>query len=91
MEFRKPISFIKRRIDTDLYFCMGMSDSMTWGARPQQTEFFGYPMESFTGKPQIAGTIQGFAYWGKEYKGILEPACNVNTRTSTSLATLIRN
>ena len=77
MEFRKPISFIKRRINTDGYFCMGMSDSMTWGARPQQTEYFGYPMESFVGKPQIAGTIQGFTYWGKEYNGILVPAYRV--------------
>eukprot|EP00727_Mastigamoeba_balamuthi_P013174 m51a1_g848 hypothetical protein (498) ;mRNA; r:782885-784778 len=74
IELRRPIDFVKRRIDTDGYFCVGMGDSLTWGGRPAQAAFFNESMATFLGKPMIAGGIHGVARWSSAYEGLVVPA-----------------
>ena len=54
-EMRRPIDYIKSRIDRGTYFCTGMGDTLTRGTRWAQYNFFHATAQEFIGRPMTAG------------------------------------
>eukprot|EP00727_Mastigamoeba_balamuthi_P010808 m51a1_g635 hypothetical protein (686) ;mRNA; r:155996-158431 len=67
-ELRRPIDFIKNRIDSDGYFCAGMGESLTWGNRHAVAHFYNDTLETWFGRPAVDGGLQGVCYWRPEYE-----------------------
>lgn len=73
-EVRRPLDFIKGRIEREGYFCTGMGDSLTRGGREGMFNFFHTSTLEYFGLPMSAGGVHGVTYWGGAYQGIILPA-----------------